>query len=148
MLEPLLTKQLKEILSEFLFLKSFIHFFHVHTTFKLASIKPLIKKTQLDTRESQLQAFLEPFLLSKIVKKVVSSQLCSILDKINGISEDFKSGFRLYNSIETALIRVTNYLLLSSDLGCFSLIVLVDLRAAFDTIDHSILLNRLKLCWH
>ncbi len=83
-----------------------------------------------------------PF-LSKILEKVVSSQLYSFLEK-NYICEDFQSGFRPSHNTKTALIRVTHDLLLSSDRGCIPLLVLLDLSAAFDTIDHNILLNRLE----
>ena len=49
-----------------------------------------------------------------------------------------------HHGVETALVRVYNDLLLSLDSGNEAVLILLDLTAAFDTVDHNVLLSRLK----
>ncbi len=58
--------------------------------------------------------------------------------------EHFQSGFKAAHSTESALLRVLNYIFLASDMDDSVVLVLLDLSAAFDTINHSILINRIK----
>ena len=62
-----------------------------------------------------------------------------------GLYAKSQSGYRAFHSVETALVRVTNDILLSLDKGEEVILVLLDFSSAFDTIKHDILLERLRL---
>ncbi|XP_076597184.1 uncharacterized protein LOC143326976 [Chaetodon auriga] len=115
----------------------------VPLSFKHAVVQPLLKKPGLD--HCVLANFRPisklPF-ISKILEKVVHAQLKSFLDE-HGVLEVFQSGFKTLHSTESALLRVFNDILLANDSGDLVILVLLDLTAAFDTVDHNTLVARL-----
>uniref|UniRef100_A0A672G2J3 Reverse transcriptase domain-containing protein n=1 Tax=Salarias fasciatus TaxID=181472 RepID=A0A672G2J3_SALFA len=161
LLDPIPTKLFKDILPVILntiitIINTSLENGYVPQSFKFAVIKPLLKKPNLDP---DILANYRPIsnlpFISKVLEKVVVKQLYRHLQD-NSLFEKFQSGYRAYHSTETALVKVTNDLLLAADAGLVSILVLLDLSAAFDTIDHNILLQRLEcevgirgkaLCW-
>ena len=83
-----------------------------------------------------------PF-LSKILEKVVLHKLLSHLQE-NNLSNPFQSAYRSGCSTETVLLRIVNDILSALDNDNISVLLLLDLSAAFDTLDHQILLSRLN----
>ena len=117
------------------------------TTFKQAVVYPLLKKYSLPKDDlSSYRPISNLNFVSKILEKVIYARLCDHLESFTSLSP-FQSAYRKFHSSETALLRVHNNLLLATNRRQVSALVLLDLSAAFDTIDHNILLKRLNSCF-
>ena len=73
------------------------------------------------------------------LKGLLLANCCTIVKKMH----HFQSGFRKYDSTETALLKVQNDILLSMDRQEVCFLVLLDLSSAFDTIDHKTIIDAL-----
>ena len=81
-------------------------------------------------------------IVSKLLELIVAPQLMAYLISAE-ILPSLQSGFRLCHSTETAILLVLSKLLEAVDRGNLGALILLDLTAAFDTVDHDILLQRL-----
>jgi hypothetical protein len=81
--------------------------------------------------------------VSKLLERVVSQQLLQHLTT-HDLIDKFQSAYRPGYSCETAILRVLNDVLCSADRGDLTILVLLDLSAAFDVINHDLLLSRLQ----
>lgn len=112
--------------------------------FKHALVTPLLKKYNLPAQDlSSYRPISNLNFISKIIERIIHNRLTTHLSTFQSLSS-FQSAYRKFHSTETALLRIQNDLLLSIDKQKVSALVLLDLSAAFDTIDHNILLNRLS----
>ena len=112
--------------------------------FKHALVTPLIKKASLDPNNlKSYRPVSNLSFLSKILERIVASQLDNHLER-NKLHEPFQSAYRQQHSTETALLRLHNDI--QHQLGCRKsvMLVLLDLSAAFDTIDHCKLLSTME----
>ncbi|XP_069061954.1 myb-related transcription factor, partner of profilin-like [Pleurodeles waltl] len=108
-------------------------------SFKHAIIKPLLKKPKLDpsSLENYRPIGLLP-ILAKILEKHVNHQLTNYLGS-HELLHPSQMGFRAQHSTESALLTVTESARQLLDQGGHTAIILLDLSAAFDTVDHYLL---------
>ena len=111
--------------------------------FKTSLVSPLLKKHSLPKDDlASYRPISNLSFISKILERIILSRINSHLSTFSSLSS-FQSAYRKFHSVETALLRISNDILLAIDNQQVTALVLLDLSAAFDTIDHSILLSRL-----
>ena len=112
--------------------------------FKLALVSPLLKKPSLSKEElKNYRPVSNLNYMSKLLERVVARQLNNHLQNQNLVNTS-QSAYKAGHSTESALLKIKNDIHMSIAQGHCVALTLLDLSAAFDTIDHNILLNRLS----
>ena len=111
---------------------------------KKALLQPLLKKATLDfTIKNNLRPIFNLAFSGKVIEHIVADQIISHIDQHN-LMEEKQSAYRKFHSTETALLKVKTDIIKAMDNQEITYLILLDLLAAFNTIYHTILLNRLE----
>ena len=110
---------------------------------KEALVQPLLKKSGLEIAFKNFRPVSNLPYVSKLSEKAAAIQLTD--HRIaNGLHMQFQSAYKQHHSTESALLKVKNDILLNTESQNITLLVLLDLSAAFDTVRHEILLSSLR----
>ena len=111
---------------------------------KQAHVTPLLKKPSLSRNEFKNYRPVSGLnFVSKLLEKVVAMQIKQHLIS-SSLDNPNQSAYKSGHSTETTLLRVQNDVLQEMDKGNVTALTLLDMSAAFDTIDHNLILERLS----
>ena len=110
---------------------------------KLAKVSPIFKngsKSKSDLNNYRLISVIPT--VAKIFEKNIYDQLYQYLNE-TGLLNSGQSGFRSLHSTLTALLETNDSWCVNIDRGILNGVIFIDLKKAFDTIDHEIILKKL-----
>jgi len=107
---------------------------------KHAMVTPLLKSSLDTTDMNNYRLVSNLSFMSKFIERVVANQHNEYLS-VNNLIPRFQSAYRKDHSTDTALLRVSSDMLMAADDRKVTLLM----SAAFDCVDHPILLDRLRV---
>ena len=113
---------------------------------KAALVDPRLKKSGQAASLTNLRLLSNLQFISKLTERTVCDQTAEHVSR-SGFYTLLQSAYRAGHSTETALLKVQNDILLAMDRQHVTHLVLLDLSAAFDTVDHRVLLHRLEVTY-
>ena len=116
---------------------------HFPKAWKEALVFPLLKKLGMDFIFENFRPVSNLLFVSKLTERAAFNQT-HVHMSTNNLYPCAQSSYRKNHSTETALLKVKNDILLNMNRQHVTLLVLLDLSAAFDTVDHGIMLERLS----
>ena len=114
-----------------------------YTNWKEALVKPLVKNRILGTTLTNYRPVSNLQFISKIVEKVTLDQFTQHCNR-NSLLLNYQSAYRQHHSCETSLVKLVNDILWAMEKQLVTVVVILDLSAAFDTVDHDLLLEVLE----
>ena len=110
---------------------------------KAAIVRPLIMKAGLELSKKKYRPVSNLCSLSKLVEHCMLKQFLKHCDN-NCLLPDFQSAYQANYSTETSLVKMANDILWAMEEQHITMMVILDLSAAFDMVDHSIVLKILE----
>ena len=107
---------------------------------KCALVLPLLKKSGLDLLYKNYRPVSNLQYVSKLTERMVFEQIHTHM-MTHSLYPEFQSAYHKNHSTETALVRVTNNILMKMNSQEVTLLAILDLSPAFVTVNHNILLT-------
>ena len=110
--------------------------------FQLAKVIPIYKSAE-KCNPSNYRPISLLNCFDKIFERLINNQLVNFINKHNVLFK-YQYAFRAEHSTDFALIEMTDFIKMQIDSGNYAVALYIDLKKAFDTVDHSILLEKIK----